>query len=653
MFSLERVNRIRLFILLPLITFGISESPAEYSSAAGQFDTSLFAEIPDFFYSEPTGEDTLFVSSPVIDRYGRAYLGRSWPEVGSSRFGPPSRHFFQRISTLNWISTIERNWEFETGDPVLSTAALDGRGRIFFCSSDGYLYCLNLEGELVFRLLLGGEIVSSPAIGSDGTVFVGSKDGKLYAVSPGGEILWDYVTGGEIVASPAVGDDGTVYIGSRDGKFYAISGAGVELWNYTSGSAINSSAAIGADSTVYFGSNDGYLYALGPDGSLRWRFATGGEVISSPAIGADGTVYFGSGDRYLYAVSPAGELMWKVGSVEKIWGSPVVNFEDSVLAGTNVLAGRGKDFSQGGSVSVTVGIEVNMAGTNIRSTKASAFDYFSYSISPRDLAFCVGRNYMTQGGDFDSKSSFEGSPWPKFRHDYRNTGNVHTPVAPPVSACDFNRNGILSIADAIKYLIDEIFGILPSGFSEGEVEVQKKHRFRLGLGYLRQLLTDIARGDCLEGGTNLAAAAEERGLAETMNLDREQLEILELALAGINLTPEEETLIRVAVYGVQETSPVSLPQAFLLGQNFPNPFNPSTSISFSVPLGEKPLVTLGVFDLRGRLVRSLVDSRKESGTYTVFWDGRDERGREMSSGVYFCRMQAGSFSQVRKMVLLK
>ncbi|MFH1068636.1 MAG: PQQ-binding-like beta-propeller repeat protein [Candidatus Glassbacteria bacterium] len=651
MFSPERMNRTSLFVLLSLSIIGTGESAAEYSSAAGQFDTYSFTDTLILHYAEPTGEDTLFASSPVIDRYGRVYLGRS---RGSSRFSPPSRHFFQRMSTLNAISTSERDWEYETDSPVLSTAALDCRGRVFFCSSDGYLYCLNLEGELVFRLLLGGEIVSSPAIGAEGTVFVGGKDGKLYAVSPGGEILWDYATGGEIVSSPAVGDDGTVYIGSRDGKFYAISGAGVELWSYTSGGAINSSAAIGADSTVYFGSNDGYLYALGPDGSLRWRFATGGEIISSPAIGADGTVYFGSGDRHLYAVSPAGELVWKVESEEKIWGSPIIDFEGSVLATTNVLASREKAAADTGLVLVLSVITVSADGKRVGLSKSTMlFGVWVYSVAHNNRILGFSQSMRISGGGRPEDFSLEGSPWSKFRHDYRNTGNVHTPVTPPVSACDFNRNGILSIADAIKYLIDGIFGILPSGFSEGEVEVQKKHRFQAGIGYLRQLLTDIARGDCLEGSTNLAAAAGEIGLAETMNLDREQLEIFELALTGINLTPEEETLIRAAVYGVQETSPVSLPQAFLLGQNFPNPFNPSTSISYSVPLGEKPLVTLGVFDLRGRLVRTLVDSRKESGTYTVFWDGRDERGREMSSGVYFCRMQAGTFSQVRKMVLLK
>jgi len=102
----------------------------------------------------------------------------------------------------------------------------------------------------------------------------------------------------------------------------------------------------------------------------------------------------------------------------------------------------------------------------------------------------------------------------------------------------------------------------------------------------------------------------------------------------------------------QKTSP-SLPKAFSLGQNAPNPFNPSTTISYSVPEGQTVQATLKVYDLRGRLVRTLVDAECQPGNYSVFWDGRDEKGQQLSSGVYLYRMRAGDFTQTRKMVLLK
>ena len=64
-------------------------------------------------------------------------------------------------------------------------------------------------------------------------------------------------------------------------------------------------------------------------------------------------------------------------------------------------------------------------------------------------------------------------------------------------------------------------------------------------------------------------------------------------------------------------------------------------------------ITLKVYDLRGRLVRTLVEGIRGAGTYTVYWDGTDEVGRKVSSGVYLYRMQTGEFVQTRKMVILK
>lgn len=88
-----------------------------------------------------------------------------------------------------------------------------------------------------------------------------------------------------------------------------------------------------------------------------------------------------------------------------------------------------------------------------------------------------------------------------------------------------------------------------------------------------------------------------------------------------------------------------------LEQNSPNPFNPQTAIRFS--LDSKQSVKLSVYDVNGRLVRMLVSGVKEVGTHSVTWDGRDNAGSSVSSGVYFYRLDAGKFSQTKKMVMLK
>jgi len=98
----------------------------------------------------------------------------------------------------------------------------------------------------------------------------------------------------------------------------------------------------------------------------------------------------------------------------------------------------------------------------------------------------------------------------------------------------------------------------------------------------------------------------------------------------------------------------SLPKAFSLSQNSPNPFNPSTTISYTIPEGFAKLpVKLNVYNIRGQLVRTLVDQTQGAGAYSVNWDGSDSHGRRVSSGVYFYRLVAGDFVSTRKMVVLK
>ncbi len=117
----------------------------------------------------------------------------------------------------------------------------------------------------------------------------------------------------------------------------------------------------------------------------------------------------------------------------------------------------------------------------------------------------------------------------------------------------------------------------------------------------------------------------------------------------------EVSLGRVKIMDGGPSGP-SLPSAAqpLLYQNMPNPFNPSTTITFDLPGGGKAeRVSLRVYDLRGALVRVLVDEDLTEGRHSVQWGGIDAQGRAVASGMYFYRMEAGGRSLVRKMILLK
>ncbi|MDE2889524.1 MAG: T9SS type A sorting domain-containing protein [Gemmatimonadota bacterium] len=94
-----------------------------------------------------------------------------------------------------------------------------------------------------------------------------------------------------------------------------------------------------------------------------------------------------------------------------------------------------------------------------------------------------------------------------------------------------------------------------------------------------------------------------------------------------------------------------LPDRFDLEQNTPNPFNPSTVIGYQLAVAAP--ARLAIYNLLGQEVRVLVNERKEAGSFTATWDGTDDLGRRMDSGIYLYRIQTGDFTAARRMLLLK
>ena len=126
------------------------------------------------------------------------------------------------------------------------------------------------------------------------------------------------------------------------------------------------------------------------------------------------------------------------------------------------------------------------------------------------------------------------------------------------------------------------------------------------------------------------------------------------------VNPEEEIIVRLTTQqpdGIEGENIYSqtLPKVFSLSQNYPNPFNPSTSIHYDVPAGyeEGVDVVLEIFNVRGQRVIKLLDAIKGPGSYRVQWDGRDENGREVGSGIYIYKLKAGPFTSIRKMVITR
>ena len=107
-----------------------------------------------------------------------------------------------------------------------------------------------------------------------------------------------------------------------------------------------------------------------------------------------------------------------------------------------------------------------------------------------------------------------------------------------------------------------------------------------------------------------------------------------------------EAALNYNITDVKNLNELLVLNEFSLLQNYPNPFNPTTTIKYSIP--KKSYITLKVFDILGKEIETLVNEEKTAGNYHVEFNASN-----LPSGVYFYRIQAGSFNQVRKMILLK
>jgi outer membrane protein assembly factor BamB len=240
------------------------------------------------------------------------------------------------------------------------------------------------------------ECIASPVIGRDGVIYVTIGEDMLFAVYPDGRQKWVYAFTNEwemSFTSPAIDRDGTIYLGVEGGPndpepshVYAVRPDGTLKWKYTvdGGRPVRASPAIGSDGSVYVATKAGgsdvtsLLLCLSPDGRKTWEYKiervhaqTPDDSYSSPSVGADGIIYFGAETGILYAVRPDGTLAWQQQLRYGInWSSPAIVEDGTIYIGT--LDGD---------------------------------DYQGYLYAL-----------------ISTSQGYASSPWPRFRHDRKNTG---------------------------------------------------------------------------------------------------------------------------------------------------------------------------------------------------------------------------------------
>ena len=96
---------------------------------------------------------------------------------------------------------------------------------------------------------------------------------------------------------------------------------------------------------------------------------------------------------------------------------------------------------------------------------------------------------------------------------------------------------------------------------------------------------------------------------------------------------------------------MTVPTVFALEQNYPNPFNPSTQIRYAIP--DQSMVTISIYDMMGRKIRTLIQGNISAGYHTTVWNATNDKGLPVGAGMYIYTIRTGTYHQMKKMVLLK
>ncbi|MFO8029820.1 MAG: PQQ-binding-like beta-propeller repeat protein [Cyclonatronaceae bacterium] len=575
-------------------------------------------------------------------------------------------------------------WSFQTGDSVKSSPALDRDGNIYVGSDDDNIYALNPDGTQKWTYSTGGNVRSSPSIGEDGTVYIGSDDGYLYAISSSGNLEWRFSTGGAVRSTPAIDSNGNLYVGSDDGVFYAINNTGQLMWSHATGGPIQSSPAISQtrvrlftedldEEVVYVGSEDGSLYAFdiisltGGSGSrLRWKYDFGSPVNSSPILSSKGLLA-GSDDGKLIAFKPVSRA-WTQGVVMAQDDVPtpedlaIMIWVDEIGGLPGVIGGNpGLDPCQGGPLIIP---NCEFGGGIIGNSSpflpvlADEELIIGLARTTSDLASILAGEttegllgtFSTTLPDNDATSLF-------FAGLTDTEGYAENPDGRPVDLQMFSKSGL----DQGAVVQPDQTAVYAGHFSTDSPAMNINLSGPVDKTFSSMRFGDISEMETVPAGNYqvslevldvMGKVASNEELTFELDLTGSAGEPVAIVVNGF-LNPEANrngpslAVKTVSGNGSEPTGVASdRPVRVSLHGNYPNPFNPSTSIPFD--LKDTGAVRIDIYNIAGQKVMTLIDEVLRSGSHVIPFDASG-----LASGVYIYRMVTDSYVESRKMVLVK
>ena len=433
-----------------------------------------------------------------------------------------------------------------------------------------------------------------PLIAPDGSIYL-TNAGMVVCLNPDGTLrnTFQVQTQGS-VNPPALGNDGILYIPC----FYdlvAYSTEGEYKWSFpVEEVGMVATPAIGKDGTIYLGSNEAF-YGINPNGTLRWKYQVGNRAQTSPAIGADGTVYFASWPGSLYAFDSDGVLQWRYDN-SQIFAPPVIGRDGVIYAGS--------------------------------------YDRFFYALNPDGT---IKWKYETENAisrpaviDTDGTIylfSNQGGNLYALNPD----GTLKWSYQDPISI------DALAITSENTLMATAHFGKLYSFNTDGTMlwshEIPDYNFIYPSLGtdgimyLLMRYEGEVPHKELRAFQTSYTGYQKNAPWPVEMANNRHTSTVEEPVTA---VEDNSETVVSTIV----------------LEQNTPNPFNASTIFRYT--LSERKLVSFTIYNIAGQQIRHFNRGIQNAGTYEFVFDGA-----EQPSGVYFARIEAGTYATIKRMLLLR
>jgi len=473
-----------------------------------------------------------------------------------------------------------------------------------------YVISLSAQTPGTIQWTFEGGANNTPAITADGTIYTPSTDGShLYALNSEGIKQWKFTPyynetlRAYITSTPAIGNDGTIYVRDQQlGLFFAINPDSTEKWrkDLTIG-LVESDPAIAADGTIIVATTMGELIALNPDdGSEKWKINPGYSYYSSPAISGNGTIYIGvtvSGSTYLKAISSDGVEIWKFKiSSDNADSSPAIGADGTIYIGSrdnNLYA-------------------VNPNGTEKWRYNAQKGIVASPVIGPDGTIYI-----NTFDGNFHAVNPDGTEKW-QFDKIMAMMSNIQLTAV-------IGSDSTIYIGGTSTSFQNTIYAINPDGTVKWELITDN-------IPYTSGTIT--SDGLVLIGGYQGALYAinsESTGLANSP-WPKYRNNLINTAYTSV-------------ITSIEQISDKTV-KDFSLSEAYPNPFNPSTNINFTIP--QNGLVNISVYNAVGQNIENLLNENKTAGSYKLLWNASN-----VGSGLYFIKVRFQGSVYTRKCVLVK